>query len=155
MKSNTRKLIGAIALPLAVGGLSALLTRHGMELYEQLPKPALSPPGWLFPIVWSILYILMGYSAYRIGRTNAPGRDDALFAYGAQLFVNFWWSIFFFAWELWFVSFFWLLLLLALTVLMVRRFGGIDQTAAKLNIPYIVWLVFAAYLNLSVALLNH
>lgn len=127
---------GYVAGTLGVGGLSALLSRGGMEAFAHLKKPFFSPPGWVFPAAWTLLYILMAVSAC------------------AQLFVNFWWSIFFFAWGLRLTAFFWLLLLLALAVAMAFRFGNIRPAAGKLNIPYLLWLVFAGVLNISVYILN-
>ena len=136
---------GYVAGTLGVGGLSALLSRGGMEAFAHLKKPSFSPPGWVFPAAWTLLYILMAVSAAMIA---------ALFTYCAQLFVNFWWSIFFFAWGLRLTAFFWLLLLLALAVAMAFRFGNIRPAAGKLNIPYLLWLVFAGVLNISVYILN-
>ena len=144
----------SIAIALAVGGLSALLTRDSMESFAALNRPPLSPPGIVFPIVWTVLYTLMGISAARIWLSNDPDLPDALFLHGAQLFVNFFWSIFFFNLELYLFSFFWLLLLLALVTAMTVRFYRIDPTAGLLQLPYILWLLFAAYLNMGIYLLN-
>ena len=107
---------GYIAGTLGVGGLSALLSRGGMEAFAHLKKPSFSPPGWVFPAAWTLLYILMAVSAAMIAGERTKQSRDALFTYCAQLFVNFWWSIFFFAWGLRLTAFFWLLLLLALAV---------------------------------------
>ena len=112
---------GYIAGTLGVGGLSALLSRGGMETFAHLKKPAFAPPGWVFPVAWTLLYILMAISAAMIAGEGTKESRDALFTYWAQLFVNFWWSIFFFAWGLRLTAFFWLLLLLALAAAM--RFG--------------------------------
>ena len=145
---------GYIAGTLGVGGLSALLSRGGMETFAHLKKPAVAPPGWVFPAAWTLLYILMAVSAAMIAGEGTKESRDALFTYWAQLFVNFWWSIFFFAWGLRLTAFFWLLLLLALAVAMAFRFGNIRPAAGKLNIPYLLWLVFAGVLNISVYILN-
>lgn len=145
---------GYIAGTLGVGGLSALLSRGGMETFAHLKKPAFAPPGWVFPVAWTLLYILMAISAAMIAGEGTKESRDALFTYWAQLFVNFWWSIFFFAWGLRLTAFFWLLLLLVLAVIMAFRFGNIRPAAGKLNIPYLVWLVFAGVLNISVYILN-
>ena len=107
---------GYVAGTLGVGGLSALLSRGGMEAFAHLKKPSFSPPGWVFPAAWTLLYILMAVSAAMIAGERTKQSRDALFTYCAQLFVNFWWSIFFFAWGLRLTAFFWLLLLLALAV---------------------------------------
>lgn len=145
---------GYIAGTLGVGGLSALLSRGGMETFAHLKKPAFAPPGWVFPVAWTLLYILMAISAAMIAGEGTKESRDALFTYWAQLFVNFWWSIFFFAWGLRLTAFFWLLLLLALAAAMAFRFGNIRPAAGKLNIPYLLWLVFAGVLNISVYILN-
>ena len=145
---------GYVAGTLGVGGLSALLSRGGMETFAHLKKPAFAPPGWVFPVAWTLLYILMAISAAMFAGEGTRESRDALFTYWAQLFVNFWWSIFFFAWGLRLTAFFWLLLLLALAVAMAFRFGNIRPAAGKLNIPYLLWLVFAGVLNISVYILN-
>ena len=139
--------VTAILIPLAVGGLSALLSRNGMAAYQTLEKPPLSPPGVVFPIVWSILYILMGISSAMIWCSESQEKPQALKLYAAQLAENFFWSIIFFA-------FCWLLLLLVLTAKMVKSFYQIDKKAAYLQIPYLLWLLFAAYLNFGVWMLN-
>ncbi len=146
--------ITAILIPLAVGGLSALLSRNGMQAYRTLEKPPLSPPGVVFPIVWSILYILMGISSAMIWCSDNQEKTQALKLYAAQLAVNFFWSIFFFAFGWRLFAFFWLLLLLALTAMMIKSFYQIDKKAAYLQIPYLLWLLFAAYLNFGVWMLN-
>lgn len=155
MRSLRRKTtLFFLALPLLAGGLSAFLSREGMRSFQALRQPAWAPPMWLFPVVWTLLYLLMGYGAARVWNTARQGRGDAIFLFLAQLFVNFWWSIFFFAWGVRLFAFFWLLLLLALVVAMLLSFKALDPTAAKLNLPYLLWLVLAAWLNLSVYLLN-
>lgn len=141
-------------IPLVVGGLAGLLTMDSMKEFEQLAKPPLSPPGMLFPIAWSILYILMGIGAARVYLGDDPSRQEALFVYALQLFVNFFWTILFFGFEMRLFAFFWLLLLLALAIFMTVQFKKTAKWAAYLQIPYLVWLVFAAHLNLGVYLLN-
>ena len=124
---------GYVAGTLGVGGLSALLSRGGMEAFAHLKKPSFSPPGWVFPAAWTLLYILMAVSAAMIAGERTKQSRDALFTYWAQLFVNFWWSIFFFAWRLRLTAFFWLLLLLALAVAMAFRFGNIPSRSRKIE----------------------
>lgn len=136
------------------GRLSALLSRNGMAAYQTLEKPPLSPPGVVFPIVWSILYILMGISSAMIWCSESQEKPQALKLYAAQLAVNFFWSIIFFAFGWRLFAFFWLLLLLVLTAKMVKSFYQIDKKAAYLQIPYLLWLLFAAYLNFGVWMLN-
>ena len=144
-----------LALSLGGGIVVGLLT-SGREAYDSLVKPPLSPPGWLFPIVWTILYTLMGISAYIIRTSDASYEqiDDALMIYRYQLIVNFLWSIFFFNFEWYFFSFIWILLLWVLIILMIRSFSKISKTAAYLNIPYLLWVTFAAYLNFGIWWLN-
>ncbi len=151
---RSKGLIVSILISVGVGALAGLLTRGGMESYSDLTQPPLSPPGWIFPIVWTILYILMGISAYLIYRSNSPYKKIALRVYAAQLTVNFFWSIIFFNMEMYLFAFLWLLLLLVLIVLMIRIFAKIDKTAAYLQIPYLIWVIFAGYLNLGIYLLN-
>lgn len=155
MKLDFKKLLIWLAIPLAVGGLSALLS-GGMGDYRQLNQPPLSPPGWLFPVVWTILYLLMGYASYRVlvsGKDPAAVRR-ALLLYSAQLFLNFLWSIIFFGLEWRLAAFFLLIGLWILIYLTMRAFSQLDELAGDLLIPYILWVTFAGYLNLGVYLLN-
>lgn len=155
MKLNIKKLILCLAIPLAVGGLSALLS-GGMGSYRTLYKPPLSPPGWVFPVVWTILYLLMGYASYRVLVSGAPKEQirQALLFYGLQLFVNFIWSPIFFGLEWRLAAFIVLLLLWLLVCLTLHRFSAIDERAGDLLLPYILWITFAGYLNLGAYLLN-
>lgn len=154
LKRNWKTFAIFITIPLAAGALSAFLSREGMEAFESLQKPSLSPPAAAFPIVWTILYILMGYSAALIWLSRDSERGNALFLWGAQLFVNFWWSIFFFRWEIRGYAFFVLLLLLGLVVWMISAFRKIRSLAGKVNLPYLFWLCLAAWLNAGVWILN-
>lgn len=156
MKIRVKPLIISLLIPLAVGGLSALLTRNSMEAFGALNQPPLSPPGWLLPVVWSILYLLMGFASYLVfvnGR-NRRKVQNALFVYGVQLFFNFLWSIIFFNQERYFFAFFWLLALWVLILITLVLFYRIHKPAGLLLIPYLVWVTFAGYLNLGIALLN-
>ena len=155
MKTNWKKLIISLAIPLAVGGLAALLS-GGMGNYTVMNQPPLSPPGWIFPIVWSILYLAMGDASYRILMSDADKADikQALTFYGIQLVLNFLWPIIFFGLQWYWVAFVWLVLLWVFIYLTMRMFGTIDDTAENLLIPYLLWVTFAGYLNLGVALLN-
>ena len=140
----------------AVGGLSGWLTREGTKLYAQtIAKPPLSPPGWVFPVVWTILFALMGIGAARI-YLSPPSRTRSLGLnlFIAQLAVNFFWSPIFFNAQAFGFAFFWLLLLWGLVLAMILVFRKADPLAAKLQIPYLLWLTFAAYLNLGVWYLN-
>ena len=153
---KNRTLIICILVPLAVGFLSALLTRSSGATYSQLIRPAFSPPGWLFPVVWTILYVLMGIASYFVLIAEAPykAKENALIVYALQLLVNFFWTFFFFNLNWYFFSFLWLLLLLFFVILTASTFYQISKTAGYLMIPYILWLVFAGYLNLSIVFLN-
>jgi tryptophan-rich sensory protein len=155
MKINWKKLLICLAIPLAVGGLGALLS-GGMSDYSAMVKPPLSPPGWVFPIAWSVLYLLMGYASYRILESDASKEEikKALFLYGIQLLANFIWPLLFFGGGWFLLSFFWLILLWVLIYLTIRAFSKIDETAGNLLIPYILWVTFAAYLNFGIYLLN-
>lgn len=154
MNKKVKTYAVSIAVALAVGGLSALLTMDSMEKYQVLDQPPLSPPGWVFPIVWSVLFVLMGIGAAMVYLSGSPSRKEALAAYGLQLFVNFLWPILFFLLEARLFAFLWLVLLLVLVIWMTVSFARINKTAGLLQIPYILWLIFAGYLNLGVYLLN-
>ncbi len=153
MKIQWKNLITCIAIPLAVGSLSALLTRNSMETFNAITKPALAPPGWLFPIVWTILYVLMGIASYLVLTSGKPN-DKALTTYGIQLVFNFFWSIIFFNLELYLFAFIWLVLLWLLILKTVRLFYQISKPAGYLMIPYLLWVTFAGYLNFSIYVLN-
>ncbi len=153
MKIKWKQLLIALAIPLGVGGLAALLT-GGMGDYGNMVKPPLSPPGWVFPVVWSILYLLMGYASYRIYQTKDPGKKRALQLYGIQLALNFIWPLVFFGGQWYLAAFFVLLLLWGAILLTIVAFSKIDQVAADLMLPYLLWVTFAGYLNLGVFLLN-
>lgn len=141
-------------LPLAVGGISALLSMNGMKENQALPQPALQPPPWVFSLVWSILYLLMGIGAGLIWNTVPRGYKDALIPFFGQLFLNFLWSPLFFAWKLRLAAFVVLLGMLGLAVWMAVAFGRVRKSAGLLQIPYLLWLCFAAYLNFAAYLLN-
>lgn len=147
----------SILIPLAVGGLSAFYTRNNMNVFENIIKPPLTPPMTVFPIVWGILFILMGISAAIVftkrGSFNGEAQN-ALFYYGLQLIVNFFWSLIFFNLQAYLFAFIWLLLLLALIIIMIVKFRKISPAAAYLQLPYLAWVFFAGYLTLSIYTLN-
>lgn len=151
---NKATLILCILLPLAVGSLSALFSQSAMSSYQSLNKPPFNPPAILFPVVWTILYILMGISSYLIVTSNSPQKDKALKTYLVQLVFNFCWSIIFFTFSRYLFAFLWLIALIVLIVLMIYQFRQIRPVAAGLQIPYLLWCLFAAYLNLAIVLLN-
>ena len=153
MKIQWKKLIPCLAVPLAVGGLAAFLTRDGMKLFEAVEKPPLSPPGWLFPAAWTILYLLMGAASYLVLVSQKPNRT-ALTVYGLQLLVNFFWPVIFFELEQFLFAFLWLVLLWLLILAAAVLFYRIARPAGLLLLPYLLWVTFAGYLNLSICLLN-
>lgn len=150
---NKSALIIAILIPIAVGTLSALFSGR-TSLYSTINKPPLSPPGLIFPIVWFILYILMGISSYIIYESDSPEKIEALNTYALQLFFNFWWSIIFFRFSLFLFAFLWLLALIFLISVMIYQFYRINRLSSYLQIPYLLWCLFAAYLNFMIYRLN-
>lgn len=161
MKKNdntmVEKLIIAIGIPLLIGSLSGFLSGNSRLAFQQLEQPSLAPPGWLFPIVWTILFLLMGvasYLIYQAERVDSQRKQRALFLYALQLFVNFFWSLIFFVGEWYLLAFLWLVLLWILIVLTIRAFYTVSKPAAYLMIPYLAWVTFAGYLNLMIFFLN-
>ena len=146
-------LIISILIPLAVGSLSALFSGN-MSSYSMFEKPAFSPPGFIFPIVWTVLYILMGISSYLVYTSNSPYKPNALLLYGIQLFFNFFWSIIFFGLDLYLFAFIWLIALIFIIISMIKQFYIVSPTAAYLQIPYLILCIFATYLNFYIFLLN-
>ena len=145
-----------ILLAEAVGALSGWLTREGTQIYAQtIVKPPLSPPGWVFPVVWAILYALMGIGAAKVYQAPASKtRSMGLNLFITQLVVNFFWSPIFFNLQTFGFALLWLLLLWGLVLWMILAFRKVEPLAAKLQIPYLLWLTFAAYLNFGVWYLN-
>lgn len=156
MKRNWKPYLFWILLAEAVGALSGWLARAATAAYStSILKPPLSPPGWVFPVVWTILFALMGIGAAKVYLSpSSAARSLGLNLFIAQLAVNFFWSPIFFNLQAFGFAFFWLLLLLALVLAMLFAFRRSDPMAAKLQIPYLLWLTYAAYLNLGVWYLN-
>jgi len=157
MKSKIKTYAFFIILTLAVGGLSALLTMGNMDIYDTINKPPFAPPSIVFPIAWGILYVLMAVGAsmvYITGKQEGIYTLPSLFFYFLQLAVNFFWSIIFFNVQNFLLAFLWLLLLLVLVIIMSLRFYRVNKTAALLQIPYILWIIFAGILNYAVFVLN-
>ena len=155
MWTKIRPYVGFSALALLVGGLSSMITQGQMEAFSALRQPPLSPPGWVFPVAWTILYLLMGVGMAIVWR-NSDGerRRRAVTIWGVQLAANFLWPLLFFLWQLRLLSLVWLAVLLILVANMTSEFEKTSVTAARLQIPYLLWLLFAAYLNLGVWILN-
>lgn len=156
MKINWKNLIISLVISLGIGGLAGVLTSNSMDIFASLNKPPLSPPAIAFPIVWTILYTLMGISAYLIYESDADKaeKDKALSLYGFQLFFNFLWSIIFFNFRNILLAFGVLIILWLLIVAMIRAFNKISPVAARLQIPYLLWVTFAGYLNLAIYFIN-
>ena len=157
MKSHAWKSYAAwILFTEAVGALSGWLTRDEAARYAaDIVKPPLSPPAVVFPIVWAILFALMGVSAARVSRQPPSGdRDRSLRIYLVQLAFNFFWSILFFDLRAFGLALAWLAALWLLILLMILAFRTADRAAAWLQVPYLLWVTFAAYLNAAVWRLN-
>lgn len=149
-----KTLIISIAIPLLIGVVSGFLTMNSMETYKELLLPKYAPPGYLFPIVWTILYILMGIASYLVYQSNDEDKNKVLLLYGIQLVMNFIWPILFFNLHAYLLSTVWLLLLFALVIIVTYLFFKINHIAGYLMIPYVLWLGFALYLNFNIFLLN-
>ncbi|MCQ4794182.1 TspO/MBR family protein [Anaerofustis stercorihominis] len=154
MKNNIKTFIISVLIPLLTGGLAGLLTSKSMVIYKHLNLPPLSPPGFIFPIVWTILYILMGIGAYFIIISNSSTRTEALRTYALQLVLNFLWTIVFFNMRNFLLAFMILIALWALIIKMIITFKNIKPIAGYLQIPYLLWVTFAGYLNFMVFILN-
>lgn len=155
-KINLKRLIISLIIPLGVGGVSALLTSGNMDVYTRINRPALSPPGIVFPIVWTILYTLMGVSLYLIWNKEdyIGSKTTAYFWFGVQLFFNFIWSPIFFGAEQYLAAFIILVFMWLSIIAMIISFYKISKPAALLQIPYLIWVTFAGYLNLAIYILN-
>lgn len=155
-KLDLKKLILSLFIPLAVGGLSALISGGGMGFYETVEKPPLSPPGIVFPIVWTILYILMGISLYLVitKKDRYQSKTSAYAFFVLQLFLNFIWSPVFFSAKEYLAAFIILILLWLSIIGMILTFFRISKLAGLLQIPYLIWVTFAGYLNFAIYLLN-
>jgi len=143
-----------VLIPLLVGYLAGFFTSDSMMLYSQLNKPPISPPGYIFPIVWTILYVLMGISSHIIYESNSPNSKKVLKVYVFQLILNFLWSIIFFGFNNFVLAFVWILFLILVIIYMIYEFSKISKIAALLQIPYLLWCIFAAYLNFMIIILN-
>lgn len=152
MKIEWKKLIICIAVPLGVGLLSALITKDGMQNFDLINKPQLSPPKILFPIVWTILYILMGIASYLV--IIRKDNSKALIAYGVQLLLNFYWSILFFNMQAYLFAFIWLVALWVAIIVTMILFYRVTRVSGYLLIPYLLWVTFAGYLTFGIYLVN-
>ena len=144
----------SLLIPLGIGFISGLISMGGIKNFNSLIKPFLSPPGFIFPIVWTILYILMAISSYLIYNENDYYSSFSLKIYALNLFVNFLWSPLFFGLGLRLFSFIWIVVLDIVVSYMIYNFYKVNKKAAYLQIPYLIWCIYATYLNLAFYLLN-
>ena len=151
---KAKSYIFSILLSLTVGGLSALSIANNMNIYDKINTPPLSPPGWLFPVVWAILFIVMGVSSAMIFTSKSSKKDDALFIYAVSLVLNFSWSIFFFNMQSFILSFIILVALWLSIIITIIQYYKINKVSAWLQLPYLLWVTFAGYLNFAIILLN-
>ncbi len=151
-KIQIKPLVISLLISNGAGALGAILTADSMQQYSNLYRPPFSPPGWVFPVVWTILFMLMGIAAYLIYISESPDKWVGLKLYFIQLLLNVSWSFIFFRLNAYQLAFAWLLLLWYVVFLTTKEFYKVDTRAGKLMIPYLIWLTFAAYLNLAIAL---
>ena len=155
MLKKLKPYIISAAIALGIGALAAFLTKDNMDIYQRINMPPLSPPSFLFPIVWSILYIFMGISSAEIFLSaKSENREAGLKVYKLQLAINFVWSLVFFNMQAFLLSFAVIILLWILILVMIKLFYDISPWAGYLQIPYLLWVSFAAYLNLAIYILN-
>lgn len=157
MRKKIRPFVISVFIALAVGGISALITMNSMDLYSEIEPPPLAPPSWLFPVVWTILFVLMGVGAalvYNQRETKPDETKNALIIYAVNLILNFFWSIIFFNFEAYLFAYIWLILLWLVIIAMIVSFRKVSPLAAYLQIPYLIWVTFAGYLNLAIYILN-
>lgn len=147
-----KPLIVSLLISLGAGALGSILSGNNMEQYMQMYKPPLSPPGFIFPIVWTILFILMGIAAYLIYISPSEDKKTALTVYLIQLAANVLWSVIFFRFDAYLLAFAWLVFLWYLIFVTIKQFYPINKIAAYLMLPYLAWVTFAGYLNLAIAI---
>lgn len=153
-KTDIKELLLFVLIPLVGGALTALLSGGGRDFYETVEKPGVAPPAIVFPIVWSILYILMGVSMYRVWNSECKNRKKALYIFASQLAVNYLWSFIFFDLKAFLFAFIWAVVLWLFVLVMTVVFYNCDKVAGYLQIPYFLWVTFAAYLAFAVYSLN-
>ena len=152
-KINWKRLIIIIIITFIVGSFFSFFTMNNMDTFKELKKP-INVPGVLFPVVWSILYLLMSISCYIITTKDDKNKDNAIIWYGIQLVINSLWSLIFFGFSAYLFSFIWIILLLISVIIMIVKFYKIAKMASYLNIPYVLWILFAGFLNLGIYILN-
>ena len=144
----------SFAITFGIAIIGSIVTYLGMDSFSRLIQPPLSPPGFLFPIVWTILYGLMAFGAARIFQKTGNIKDPAIYVFAAQMLFNLGWSVLFFGLDAYLLAFIWLIILWILVLIMIILFYRIDRLSGLLQIPYLLWLTFAAYLNLAIYLIN-
>ncbi len=150
-----KNLIISLIISIGIGQLSGFLTKDASKTFsDKFNQSMLTPPDWVFPIVWIILFFLMGLSAELVYETDCKVKKYGLFVYGLQLIFNFFWSIFFFINNQFVLSFGWITILILLVIAMIFLFYKCKPIAAYLQLPYLAWLIFASYLNYMVVILN-
>lgn len=156
MKIKWRKLIVSLAIPLLTGFASSLASGDITAAFDKLNKPPLTPPGGFFPIIWTVLYTLMGISLYLITASDAARSEkkSAVTVFAVQLAVNFLWHVIFFRWGSLFWALVWLIILWIWVAIMIYEFAKTSTKAAKLQLPYIIWVTFALYLNIAFLVVN-
>lgn len=152
-KINWKKFIIITVITFAVGSFFSFFTMNNMDMFKELEKPV-NVPAVLFPIIWSILYLLMSISCYIISESNDKNKDKIIISYIVQLVINSLWSLIFFGFDAYLFAFIWIILLLISVIIMMIKFYKINKLSAYLQIPYILWIIFAGYLNLGIYLLN-
>ncbi|HWR19155.1 MAG TPA: TspO/MBR family protein [Clostridia bacterium] len=153
-KINWLQLLVIVLITELVGVLASILSGNIGQIYTSFIKPPLSPPAWLFGVVWPVLYLLMGIAAYIIYQSRAPNRKDAIVLYWIQLFVNFLWPIIFFRFAWYWLAVVGILMLDVLVFVAMLWFYKIKKAAGYLMLPYLLWIFFATYLNIGIAVLN-
>lgn len=153
MRIDWKKLIIITVITFIVGTFFSFFTMNSMDTFKELSKP-INVPGVLFPIVWSILYLLMSISCYLIVQSNDKDKKEGIILYAIQLVINSLWTLIFFGLGAYLLSFIWIIILLIVVIIMLAKFYNINKIAMYINIPYVLWLLFAAYLNLGIYLLN-
>lgn len=153
MKINWKKLIIITLLTFFVGSFFNFFTMNNMETFKELSKP-IDVPGILFPIIWTILYLLMSISYYIISNSNDKQKDESKTIYIVQLIINSLWSLIFFGFEAYLLAFIWIIILLIAVIVMIVKFYKVNRLSAYLQIPYVLWIIFAGYLNLGIYILN-
>ena len=149
-------LVLSLLVSIGTGALSAAVTGDAWQAYQMLQKPSFAPPQWVFPVVWSVLFVLIGIAAYLVGQKGGqmPGVRETLFYYGVTLLLTFFWSPIFFRWELYGLSVIWVVLILITAIITTVKFWGVSRAAGVLFVPFTAWVTFATLLTAAVWWLN-